>query len=398
MRPFLFIILLMIMPIPISYGESIKENLMIKVSEDGTTTITENLKPRTTLSSIDIKLISNKTHNLLAVDEKNLVLSTSQSGELIKINTLGASHVTLTYDADLTYKQSQIWHLNYNSDVQSKIVLPPLSNIISVNNIPIDINEDLITMPPGQISISYATSIMTANNFEITKDNSNYSLLIMTASKVTNFEQGQKNIKFNVGHKAPLLVILPKAFLSSPYDVFLDEKPLLFKQYYQNVTHSWLRIEPKEIGTIKIVERAEVPVSTPIQTQTPEQKGGGCLIATAAFDSEITSQVQLLREVRDNVVFSTNIGKTFLAGFNEFYYSFSPTVADWERQSPLFKEVVKTTITPMLSTLSILNYVDIHSEQQMLGYGIGVILLNVGMYFVAPAIIVVKLRQKFRKI
>jgi hypothetical protein len=75
------------------------------------------------------------------------------------------------------------------------------------------------------------------------------------------------------------------------------------------------------------------------------------------------------------------------------YYSFSPTVADWERQNPAFRELVRTTITPMISTLSILSYVDIDSESEMLGYGIGVILLNVGMYFVAPAFAILKLKK-----
>jgi hypothetical protein len=84
-----------------------------------------------------------------------------------------------------------------------------------------------------------------------------------------------------------------------------------------------------------------------------------------------------------------------MTGFNSIYYSFSPTVADWERNNPVFKEVVKTAITPMLSTLSILNYVEIDSEQEMLGYGIGIILLNIGMYFVIPAVIVLKIRSKF---
>lgn len=128
------------------------------------------------------------------------------------------------------------------------------------------------------------------------------------------------------------------------------------------------------------------------------QSFGGCLVATAAFGTELSPQVQLLREVRDNVLFSTGSGTAFMAGFNNVYYAFSPAVADLERQNPLFKEVVKTTITPMLSTLSILNYANIDSEQEMLGYGIGIILLNIGMYFVAPTIIIVKLRQKFRKI
>lgn len=123
-------------------------------------------------------------------------------------------------------------------------------------------------------------------------------------------------------------------------------------------------------------------------------KTNGCLIATAAYGTELAPQVQMLREIREDVLFSTGSGTTFMVGFNEFYYSFSPTIADWERQSPLFKEVVKTTITPMLSTLSILNYVDIDSEQKMLGYGISVILLNAGIYFIVPTLVIIKLKQK----
>jgi len=30
----------------------------------------------------------------------------------------------------------------------------------------------------------------------------------------------------------------------------------------------------------------------------------------------------------------------------------------------------------------------------MLGYGIGVILLNIGMYFVAPAVLIMKIRKR----
>ena len=123
-----------------------------------------------------------------------------------------------------------------------------------------------------------------------------------------------------------------------------------------------------------------------------EQKKG-CLIATATYGTELAPQVQLLREVRDNVLFTTNSGTTFMTGFNELYYSFSPTIADWERQNPLFKEAVRITITPLLSAMSILNYANIHSEQQMLGYGIGVILLNISMYFVVPAVIILKINN-----
>ena len=125
-----------------------------------------------------------------------------------------------------------------------------------------------------------------------------------------------------------------------------------------------------------------------------KKKGGGCLIATAAFGSEMAPQVQFLREIRDNTVLQTQSGSTFMTGFNQFYYSFSPAIADYERENPAFKETVKIAITPMLTSLAILNYVDIDSEEEMLGYGIGIILLNIGMYFIAPAVIIFKIRKR----
>ena len=127
-----------------------------------------------------------------------------------------------------------------------------------------------------------------------------------------------------------------------------------------------------------------------------EEKGGGCLIATAAYGSEMAPQVQFLREIRDGKIMATESGTAFMTGFNQFYYSFSPAVADYERENPMFKEAVKVALTPLLTSLAILNYVDIDTEQEMLGYGIGVILLNIGMYFVAPAIMIISLKKRLK--
>jgi len=131
-----------------------------------------------------------------------------------------------------------------------------------------------------------------------------------------------------------------------------------------------------------------------IAENTTESNGGGCLIATAAFGSEMAPQIQLLRELRDNTILETKSGNAFMSGFNQFYYSFSPAVADYERENPIFKEAVKLTLTPLLTSLAILNYVDIDTEQEMLGYGIGVILLNIGMYFVAPAAVIIAIKNR----
>ena len=130
--------------------------------------------------------------------------------------------------------------------------------------------------------------------------------------------------------------------------------------------------------------------------ELPPARVGGCLIATATFGSEMAPQVQFLRELRDNTVLQTESGTSFMAGFNQFYYSFSPAIADYERENPIFKEAVKLIITPLLTSLTLLQYADIDSESDMLGYGIGVILLNIGMYFIAPAVLITKIRSFYK--
>ena len=128
-------------------------------------------------------------------------------------------------------------------------------------------------------------------------------------------------------------------------------------------------------------------------TSVKTGNGGGCLIATAAYGSEMAPQVQLLREIRDNQLMNTEAGAQFMSGFNEFYYSFSPIIADYERENPLFKEAVKVAITPMISSLSLMENAETNSE--VLGLGSSVIVLNLVMYLGVPAIVVIGIRKKF---
>ena len=123
-----------------------------------------------------------------------------------------------------------------------------------------------------------------------------------------------------------------------------------------------------------------------------EEKGGGCLIATAAYGTELAPQVQLLREIRDNSLLQTESGTSFMSTFNDIYYSFSPTIADWERESPMFKEAVKLAITPMISTLSLMENAE--SESEVLGIGLSVIALNLGMYLGVPTLAIIVIRNK----
>jgi hypothetical protein len=104
-------------------------------------------------------------------------------------------------------------------------------------------------------------------------------------------------------------------------------------------------------------------------------------------------QVQQLRELRDNQLLQTEYGTAFMTTFNDIYYSFSPAIADMEREHPYFKEAVKLAITPMVSSLSLME--NANSESEVLEIGLSVIALNLGMYLGVPAVVIVGIRKRF---
>jgi len=155
--------------------------------------------------------------------------------------------------------------------------------------------------------------------------------------------------------------------------------------------------ESSEVGNYDVIVNAEndqgVVVSTKSLEDEPNEEGGGCLIATATYGSEMATEVQQLRELRDNQLLQTELGIAFMGTFNDIYYSFSPTIADMEREHPMFKEAVKLAITPMISSLSLMENAE--SESEVLSIGISVITLNLGIYLAVPAIVIVGIKKRF---
>jgi len=234
----------------------------------------------------------------------------------------------------------------------------------------------------------YTFEIKTVSNFDVTDHEFNKN-----EKRLTIFiNSGLEN---NLGE-----IIIPQLLLSGNFTFYLNDiqynQKILSNDKISFITLNFTGSGNNKIDIIAtntfagLEEKLETPVIDESQSE-----GGGCLIATATYGTELAPQVQQLREIRDQKLMKTEYGQSFLNSFNEFYYSFSPIIADYERENIVFKEAVKLVITPMLSTLSILNYVDTGSEMEVLGYGISLILLNVGIYFVAPAMVLVKIKKKF---
>jgi len=219
----------------------------------------------------------------------------------------------------------------------------------------------------------------------------NYDLLAMQGEQIVLDETGKHNHKGLGTHKTMELAS------DDPVDVTVTIQGIGIDPPLKGPIGDVVRItvDGEKIAREDVSETERETMVSEMQEKSENLDGGGCLIATATFDSELATQVQQLRELRDNTLLESKSGSVFMTGFNQFYYFFSPTVADWERENPAFKEAVKVTITPLLTTLSILNYANMDSEAGVFGYGIGIILLNIGMYFVVPTMLIIKLRERF---
>ena len=226
------------------------------------------------------------------------------------------------------------------------------------------------------------------NKYIIDADGQNFEITFTANFLVSShtFSIDDKLLQFNVD---AIHIKENVAEIIIPRDLFDDELAVLLND--KEISAVVSKTERSSIVTVVFDGKGDYTIGI---TTMDKYNSGGCLIATAAFGSELAPQVQLLREIRDDIVLQTKSGSIFMTGFNQFYYSFSPAVADYERENTTFKEAVKLTLTPLLTSLTLLQYADIDSESEMLGYGIGIILLNIGMYFVAPAVLVANIKKR----
>jgi len=278
-------------------------------------------------------------------------------------------------------------------NVQTQIEQSRFIPKVVVTAEPRDPREDA-GVSPAFFSVQGGEDPEILGNYVFESDDGRKAHLITTTQELHGTEKGTVEFK-----------IIQLTFINSEFQ---------YSIIYVNVTE-WFRYEINAF--LQTVDNFEVMIdgkmqpinfdSSPVFKQLiadakakpepeslPPARIGGCLIATATYGSELAPQVQLLREIRDNTVLQTQSGTSFMTAFNQFYYSFSPAIADYERENTIFKETVKFTLTPLLVSLTLLQHVDIDSEYDMLGYGIGIILLNIGMYFVAPAVLIMAVRKR----
>ena len=131
--------------------------------------------------------------------------------------------------------------------------------------------------------------------------------------------------------------------------------------------------------------------TTAIVTTTPAARA--CIIASVAYGSELAPEVQFLRGFRDSAVMSTFAGAQFMRIFNNFYYSFSPKVAELAAGYPILQAIVRTLIYPLLASLRFAAVVSqIYPQASQLMITVAGVLASgmVGVLYLSPVVILLK--------
>lgn len=242
-------------------------------------------------------------------------------------------------------------------------------------------------------SAGHTFEVKTVSNFDIYDFDFNRDEKLLTLYISSGLEN-------NLGE-----VIIPTNLLSGNFTLLLNDQEYITKiNSNEKISFLTLNFTGSGYNQLKIfasealsgvAEKPQDETIANVPVDDSNSNGGGCLIATAAYGTELATQVQQLREIRDNQLLFTDSGAGFVNSFNQFYYSFSPAIADLERENAVFKEFVKLSITPLITSLSILNYAEINSEIDAITVGSSLILLNLGMYVGIPASVIISLRKKF---
>ena len=145
--------------------ETIAETLVLTVYTDGFVFVDFSLLVDQTFPTQNITVFGQVLEDLLVVDKDGLPLDYSLNNSILSVFSLGTDETIITYQTqDLTSKEGRYWTLTLIVPINTRIILPEETAIISLNKVPemIETNNNKVTllMTSGVIEVTYVVGII----------------------------------------------------------------------------------------------------------------------------------------------------------------------------------------------------------------------------------------------
>jgi Tol biopolymer transport system component len=115
-----------------------------------------------------------------------------------------------------------------------------------------------------------------------------------------------------------------------------------------NITSPSTNCTVNGLGTVKLVQ---TEITTPPPTTPTPPPPSGCIIVTATYGSEMAPEVTYMRQVRDEMIASNQVGEVLVSGWNNFYYSWSPPIAHLISTHKEFQQISRLLIIPLIGVI-----------------------------------------------
>lgn len=158
--PLLAIGIILAVVLPAQHSSGSLKTLDLIIYPDGTTHISQQSTADTQDPEITVNLFGKTIDNFVAQDQDGLLLTYEINGKNVKIQTFGASSVSIDYDSyDLVSKQGKIWTFKIDSPIDYTLTMPEDTVIVGMTNFPdlvetID-NKPHLSLSNGQNEIDY---------------------------------------------------------------------------------------------------------------------------------------------------------------------------------------------------------------------------------------------------
>lgn len=240
-----------------------QENVEVTIHEDGSVNVVHEIRKDNQTRSLE--LIPGKVSNLKVVDSENneKKFGISETEELTTL-TLFPSNKNLFVKYDLKPQLEFVdgmWRWKFLYLHSTKFHLPQNAELIFANGTPVlRQNNESIKCHGCQMNLEYALDepeIIKTVNFGDQK----FEVKIRTLSQISEFifDQPSKRISFEVEDDKFVTVVIPRELLWEPYDVFLDERKIQNREFYNDGENIWLNFKTNMTGTVDIIGTSAIP-------------------------------------------------------------------------------------------------------------------------------------------